>query len=232
MLVFGHRGAAGHEPENTLRSIRKAIELGTHWIEIDVYAVEGELVVIHDETLERTTNGTGRVVEQSLSHLRSLDAGGGEQIPLLSEVLDVIAGCAGLNVELKGDDTELLVAAALNECIQHGWSPRQLMVSAASLAHLVLLREAAPQLSLGQVIEDNLERGLAAAAELGLFSVHPAHEAVESTAVRQAHALGMRVFPYTVNEYVDIQRMRQLAVDGVFSDFPDRVLAQGADPVS
>lgn len=229
MLVFGHRGAAGHEPENTLRSIHKAIELGTDWIEIDVYAVEGQLVVIHDETLERTTNGQGRVVEQSLSYLRSLDAGAGERIPLLAEVLDAIDARAGLNVELKGDATELLVAAALSECIQQGWSEQRLMVSAADSTRLALVREAAPQLALGQVIDECLDQVLLTATELGLFSVHPAHATVEARDVRQAHALGLQVFPYTVNEHVDIQRMSELAVDGVFSDFPDRVLIRIAD---
>ena len=79
MLCFGHRGACGHAPENTVGGVRKAIELGADWVEVDVYAVGDELIVIHDDRLERTTNGTGYVLEQTLEHLRSLDAGDGRR---------------------------------------------------------------------------------------------------------------------------------------------------------
>jgi glycerophosphoryl diester phosphodiesterase len=90
MICFGHRGAAGYAPENTLASVEKAISLGADWVEVDVYAVENELVVIHDDRLERTTNGSGYIIEQSLEYLRSLDAGEGEKIPFLREIFDLV----------------------------------------------------------------------------------------------------------------------------------------------
>ena len=90
MLCIGHRGAMGHEPENTLLSVRKALSLGVDAVEIDVYNVEDNLVVIHDRNLSRTTNGTGYLTERSFQYLRSLDAGKGEQIPTLREVIDTI----------------------------------------------------------------------------------------------------------------------------------------------
>ena len=82
-ICFAHRGASGHEPENTLLAIEKALSMGAPWIEIDVFCVEGELVVIHDERLEYTTSGRGYVTEKTLAHLRTLDAGKGQRIPLL-----------------------------------------------------------------------------------------------------------------------------------------------------
>ncbi|HWB60056.1 MAG TPA: glycerophosphodiester phosphodiesterase family protein, partial [Chthoniobacteraceae bacterium] len=85
-LCIGHRGAKGLEPENTLRSIRRALDLGVDGVEIDAWFVDGEVIVIHDDTLERTTNGHGLVQEQTFDYLRSLDAGKGEKIPTLREV--------------------------------------------------------------------------------------------------------------------------------------------------
>src|SRR5271154_4385560 len=104
-LCIGHRGAKGLEPENTLRSIRKALDLGVDGVEVDVYLAGGQLVVIHDDTLERTTNGRGRVEAQSFDYLRSLDAGMGEKIPTLREVFDTVNRRAFINVELKGGNT-------------------------------------------------------------------------------------------------------------------------------
>src|SRR5579884_3789243 len=89
-LCIGHRGARGHEPENTVRSVRRALELGADGIEIDVYFVDGELIVIHDPTLDRTTNGRGRIVRKTFAQLRSLDAGKGERIPTLREIFETV----------------------------------------------------------------------------------------------------------------------------------------------
>ncbi len=123
LLCFAHRGASGHEPENTLLAVEKAIVLGADWIEVDVYAVEGELIVIHDERLERTTNGTGCVMDKTLAYLRSLDAGKGQRIPTLREVFDCVDRRVGINVELKGPDTAGLAVSLIDEYVSHkGWN--------------------------------------------------------------------------------------------------------------
>ena len=101
-LCIGHRGACGHEPENTLRSIRRALELGAHGVEIDVRLVHGELLVMHDAKLDRTTNGRGYLARKSLEVLRALDAGQGERIPTLREVFETVHRRAFINIELKG----------------------------------------------------------------------------------------------------------------------------------
>ncbi|HID15455.1 MAG TPA: glycerophosphodiester phosphodiesterase, partial [Candidatus Atribacteria bacterium] len=104
-LVVAHRGASAYEPENTLRAIRRAIEIGADVVEIDVRLTkDGYPVVIHDETVDRTTNGSGLVNEFSLDELRKLDAGKGEKIPLLSEVLDLVAGKINVFIEIKVDE--------------------------------------------------------------------------------------------------------------------------------
>lgn len=105
VLSIGHRGAAGHAPENTLLSIQQAIELGADWVEIDVHSVGNNLLVIHDDRLERTTNGRGKLRKRDIETLRALDAGEGEKIPFLSEVLKTVQNRVGLNIELKGKGT-------------------------------------------------------------------------------------------------------------------------------
>ena len=129
MLCIGHRGAMGHEPENTLLSIRKALSLGVDWIEVDVYNVENNLVVIHDRSLERTTNGSGYTCEQTFSYIRSLDAGKGQQIPTLSEVFDMVNRQAGINIELKGFNTAKLVVDLIQKYIAKGWNYQYFLVS-------------------------------------------------------------------------------------------------------
>ena len=104
LLCIGHRGAAGHAPENTVVSIQKALELGAPCIEIDVYYVDRRIVVFHDDRLERTTNGSGNLVEQKFDYLRSLDAGGGEKIPTLEEVFEAIQQSSKENKWIKLKD--------------------------------------------------------------------------------------------------------------------------------
>ena len=113
MLMIGHRGAMGCAPENTLLSIHKAIELGADWVEIDVHCVADKLLVIHDETVDRTTNGRGKLIDYSFEELRALDAGLGQRIPTLQEVLEVTVGKVGLNIELKGLGTGKVLTSLL-----------------------------------------------------------------------------------------------------------------------
>ena len=125
LFCFGHRGARGHEPENTLRSVRKALALGADGVEVDVYLADEQLVVIHDRTLGRTTNGSGFVTRKSFAYLRSLDAGQGEHIPTLAEVFDTVDRRALINVELKGPHTAAPVGALIDDYVrQRGWSFR------------------------------------------------------------------------------------------------------------
>ena len=124
---IGHRGAAGHAPENTQASFRKAIELGCDMTELDVHVcASGDVVVIHDETLDRTTNGKGNVSDHTLTELKQLDAGKGEQIPLLQEVLELLKDRIMLNIELKGLGTAEPVYKIVKKT---GWSNQDLTVT-------------------------------------------------------------------------------------------------------
>jgi glycerophosphoryl diester phosphodiesterase len=229
-LCFAHRGASGHEPENTLGAIEKAISMGASWIEIDVHAVEGELVVIHDERLEATTNGKGPVTKQSLAYLRSLDAGKGQRIPLLREVFELIADRAGINVELKGSGTAGPVVNLIDEYKKHHpLSYGQVLLSSFRRRELTRVRALNPEIPLGVLARDILRSHTGFARALGAVSLHVHHTAVRPALVDDAHRRGLKVFAYTLNDPGDLQRMRALGVDGVFTDYPELVLS-GNDP--
>ncbi|MFT5193263.1 MAG: glycerophosphoryl diester phosphodiesterase [Cellvibrionaceae bacterium] len=223
MLNIGHRGAMGHAPENTLESIQIALDMGVDWMEIDVYFIEGELVVIHDDDLDRTTNGTGAVIDQTLAHLRSLDAGNGQQIPLLSEVVGLIAGRVGLNIELKGPGTAGPVIEYLENHLSDEWKTDQILLSAFDHQELADAKainpkyKRAPLYWQGEIDYDFVVN------ELEAVSINPSLRMVTKEMVDEAHGHGLSVFVYTVNESADIERMRKIGVDGIFTNYPDRV---------
>ncbi len=227
MLCIGHRGARGHAPENTLASVRKAIELGADWIEVDVYWVDGELVVFHDDRLERTTNGQGLLRSQSFAYLRSLDAGDGEQIPTLAEVFEAAAGKVGINVELKGPGTAEPVVQFLQDW--QGQNPgadlSRVLLSSFCHDELRLVQQLDAEVRLGALFVDLPVDAIAQAQALGAWSINPGKEAVTEAFVVAAHAAGLKVLVFTVNEVVDMERLRGLGVDGIFTDYPDRLVS-------
>jgi glycerophosphoryl diester phosphodiesterase len=225
MICFAHRGASGHEPENTLLSIEKAISLGAPWIEIDVHAVENELVVIHDERLERTTNGAGYVTNQTLSYLRSLDAGKGQHIPFLREVFDLVSKRAGINIELKGPNTAEPVIAFIDEYIQYRhWTYDRVIVSSFDHDQLKNVKQRQPNIKIGALIAKIPQNNAQFAAEIGAYSVHVKMKSINKLFVDDAHRKKLKVFVFTVNASADIKRMAEMGVDGIFTDYPERLL--------
>jgi len=221
-LLFAHRGASGYEPENTLRAFRRALVMGARWLELDVYAVEGELVVIHDATLERTTNGKGAVMEQTLRRLRALDAGRGERIPLLREVLDLLGRDNGVNIELKGPATAAPVAELLGTYLERSrLMPEQLLISAFDQEELAAFQTLLPHIRIAPIVT-GVPRGYARnAAALGAYAVHAALPAATKRFIADAHGRGLKFFVFTVNTRQDPERMRARGVDGVFTNYPD-----------
>lgn len=223
-LCIGHRGAMGHAPENTLASVREALALGATCIEVDVYAVDGKLVVFHDDRLERTTNGNGYLCDKSFDYLRSLDAGSGEQIPTLDEVCDLIDRRAGLNIELKGPDTAAPVAVFISRLVSKDWPLPSILVSSFNHRQLAELRWLNPDIRLGALTASLPVDNARFAESLEAFSVHPSLEFIDRAFVSDAHARGLKVYVYTVNHPDDITKMRDFGVDGVFTNYPERVL--------
>ncbi len=214
----------GYAPENTIKSIALAMDLGADWVEVDVYYVDNHLVVIHDERLERTTNGKGYLKTKSFSYLRSLDAGEGERIPALEEVIDLIWGRAGINIELKGPETARPVVELLHGRITKEWAWENFLIS--SFDHQ-LLREARNldnSARIGILLDGVSEDYPLVAHQLNACSVNQHISYTDDTFVRDAHSRGLKVFVYTVNNPADIKRMKAIGVDGVFTDYPDRAL--------
>jgi len=223
-LVIGHRGAAGHEPENTLRSIQKALELGAGAVEFDVHCLEGRLVVFHDSTLERTTNGRGLLARTPFAQLRELDAGQGERIPTLEEVCEVVNRRAKLHIELKGPGTALPVAETLDRYVrEQGWHYDDFLVS--SFHHDELAQLIGRSIPLGILFSNSPARFAPLAEKLGAYSIHCKAAYATPALLDQAHRFGLKVFVYTVNDPVEIARLRDLGVDGVFTDFPERAIS-------
>lgn len=220
MLRIAHRGASSEAPENTLAAIRRAIDLGAPWVEVDVQACADGLVVLHDEALERTTNGHGSVADQPLAALRALDAGHGERIPLPREVLDLCRGRCGVNLELKGPGVAPLLLPLLREALAGGWSSRDLLASSFDWMQLATLRTTLPQLPLGVLTEQVNEQACTAARAVQASVIGCALEHADAAAVGAAHDAGCALWVYTVNHPQDLTRLAALGVDAVFSDSP------------
>jgi glycerophosphoryl diester phosphodiesterase len=225
-ICFAHRGASGHEPENTLASVEKAIALGADWIEVDVYAVAGELIVIHDELLERTTSGAGYVSDKSLAYLRSLDAGKGQRIPTLREVFDSVDGRAGINVELKGPKTAVLAVSLVEEYVrERQWNYEQFIVSSFNRRQLKKVRKLNPQIRIGILIDRPRRHYAIFARRYHAYSVHAQINIASARFIARAHEHGLKLFVYTVNSPEDIERLWALGVDGIFTDFPELIIS-------
>jgi len=221
MLKIGHRGAAGYEPENTLRSFRKALDLGVDMIEFDVHRIKtGQLVIIHDDFVDRTTNGRGPVADYSFASLRKLTAGRGEKIPTLDEALDSIIGRAKVNIEIKGSG----VAEALVPIIQLRNIFDQVLVSSFKYDQLLIVKELEPKIPLALLSEEyRLAPFLDLSQQLSAKDINVNLIFVDPQYVQTIHQAGLRMNVYTANDPVDIQRMKDYGVDGIFSDYPDRL---------
>ena len=224
LLCIGHRGAMGHAPENTLLSVQKALELGVSCMELDVYYVDGHVVVFHDDRLERTTDGTGYICEKTFDYLRSLDAGEGQHIPTLEEVCAVIDAKVCLNIELKGEETAAPVAELIARLIKNGWDKENFLISSFHHQALLEMKHLLKDIKLGALIRGIPVDGAKFAEDLGAFSVHPALDFVNQKFVDDAQVRGLKVFVYGVDHPEDITKMYALGVDGVFTGFPERVL--------
>lgn len=223
MKIFGHRGALGYKPENTLASFRKALELNVDMIELDVYTLaSGEVVVIHDSRVDRTTNGTGYVADFSLEALRELDAGSGEKIPLLTEVLDLIDKNVPVNIELKGTETAIKVADIVKTYkTDHGWTDELFLISSYNHIELQIFKRIMPSIKVGALVSHIPTDYAAFAEQLGAFSANLDAEFINLEYVTDAHSRGIQVFAYTVNNENEVKRMQDLGVDGIFTNYPD-----------
>lgn len=225
MLKIAHRGAKGYEPENTLRSFQKALNLNTDGIELDVHlSSDGYLIVIHDETIDRTTNGKGLVNNFSLVELKSFLIDGQYKIPTLDEVFNLVDKKCLINIELKGLGTANKVAALIEEYIsEKNWNYGHFIVSSFDRNLLQETSNLNSNIPIGVLTEEDLDTALAFAEKIKAYSIHPDYQLLNAENVKQMQEKGFLVFPWTVDKKEDIQRIKNYNVDGIISDFPDKL---------
>ena len=224
MLIFAHRGASGTEPENTLRAIQAALDIGVDGIEIDIHEVDNILYVIHDRWLHRTTSGTGKISQHNAKYLQDLDAGLGEKIPTLDEVLFLVAGKCIINIELKGISNIELLFSYLDNALEN--SPLILdNILLSSFNHHLLyhINQQRPEFSIGALTSCIPLEYAKFATQLNAYSIHASVNFIDQALVDDAHKRGLKVFVYTVDELDDIKEMQTLGVDGIFSNFPTKI---------
>lgn len=225
MLKIGHRGARGHAPENTLIGFQKAIDMHVDSIELDVHlSLDKELMVIHDDTIDRTTNGKGFVNSLSLPELKRVCIDHLHAIPTLTEVLNLIDQRFDINIELKSYETTDKVVDLIEKYVsEKKWNYNQFLVSSfdwSALQRVALLNSKIP---IGVLTETNLDLAFAFAKVIKAKSIHPYFHLLTEENTAKMQEIGFQVFPWTVNEIEDIKRIKTYNVDGIISDFPDRL---------
>lgn len=224
-LVIGHRGAMGHETENTLASIQKALDLGVDMIEIDVFKIEsGEIAVFHDERVERLTNGGGNIEEYNVFDMKRLTLEGNHKIPLLQDVLKLIDNQVALNIELKGSNT----ADRVNHIAEYysrerGWDADNFIISSFKWDELRKMREINDSIQIAILTEENPLDAIEVAKELKATAINPNFKTLNGENVTKIHEEGLKIYTWTVNEPEDIQKIKDLGVDGIITNYPERV---------
>ncbi len=229
-VVIAHRGASGTCPENTLAAFRRAAAIGAPMVELDVQLTrDGQVVVIHDLTLDRTTSGTGPVCERTFAEVAALDAGSwfgasfrGERVPSLAQVLDAVR--VAVNVELKAMGEDGLERSALEVVVAAGALGR-VVFSSFDPGSLVRLRAVSPTAEVAVLWDDGpLPEALRLAERVRARALHLRNDGVTPEALALAAASRLPVRVWTVNEPAEFHRLAAAGVDGVFTDHPERFL--------
>ncbi len=216
-IKIAHRGASAYEPENTIRSFERAIELGSDMIEFDVrQTIDGHLVVFHDKTVDRTTSGTGLVALKTLSELKELDAGKGEQIPTVQEVLELGKDRAKFVLEIKEDGIEDKVASILNT---NGLLDDVFVVSFKP-KRLKMIKELEPKVRTGLIIFASFNP-VGLADKCGADFVAPYRWFITKELVERARQSGLHTFTWTVDETLNAHSLKEKGVCGIVTNKPD-----------
>jgi glycerophosphoryl diester phosphodiesterase len=225
MLKIGHRGAKGHEAENTLIGFQKAIDLHVDSIELDVHlSADGEIIVIHDETVDRTTNGKGAVNQFTLAELKQLKIDREQTIPTLAEVFDLIDQKCDVNIELKSFESAVAVVTLIEKYVnEKKWSYNQFVISSFNWNALKQIAVLNPAIPIGVLTETDLELALAFAKFIHAKSIYPYFHLLTAANIKRLQKEGFQVFPWTVNESEDIKKIKNYTIDGIISDYPDRI---------
>lgn len=215
MLKIGHRGAKGHAPENTLTSFQKAIDLGVDMIELDIQlSLDKVPMVIHDTTIDRTTSSTGLVTDYSAKELQKLG------IPTLKDVFQLVQNRCEINVEIKAFSATQSVLDLIDKNI---FDKNKILISSFDWNALQEVRFYDDDIRIGVLTETDLDLALAFAKFIKAYSIHPYYHLLTVENVQKIKDKQFKVFPWTINEQEDITFVQSLNVDGIITDFPERL---------
>ena len=222
---IGHRGAKGHLAENTLESFQKALDLGVDAVELDVHVcATGELVVFHDFTVDRMTDGSGEIHKLSLSELKKLKIDGKYEIPTLEEVFVLIDRKCWINIELKGHETAEPVWKLMEFFIlMNGWEIEDFLVSSFQIEELRRIHFLNTDIRLATLSQASVEQAIDWADELKAYAIHPHYSLLTEENIKLAKQKGYKINVWTVNDETDIERLQSYAIDGIISDFPEKL---------
>lgn len=225
ILKIGHRGAKGYEPENSLISFQKALDMQVDGIELDVHlSADGHLMVVHDETIDRTTNGKGLVSQFTLRELKLFTINDTHTIPTLEEVFELVNKDCFINIELKNYETAEKVVSIIEKYVsKKHWQFHHFLVSSFDWNALQQVRFLNSKIPLGVLTETNLDLAFSFAKFLKAESLHPYFHLLNPENILQIQKKGIQVFPWTVNEQEDILKMKALKVNGIITDYPNRI---------
>ena len=227
VMIIGHRGAMGHVAENTIPSIKKAMELGVDGIEIDVFRCKtGELVVFHDEKLDRLTNSSGLIESLELDSIKKITVLDQYRIPTLEDVLILIDGQVKLNIELKGRGTAPPTNDIINQYInKEGWTNDKFIISSFKWDELEKIRSLNSLIPIAVLVNTRVNpiEALPFARKVKAIAINPNFKDLNQENIKEIQSNGFKVFPYTINELDDIERMIKLGVDAIITDYPERV---------
>ena len=219
MIKIGHRGAQGYVAENTLASFEKAMALDVDGIELDVHlSLDGEVMVIHDKTIDRTTSEKGLVKNFTCVELKKLE------IPTLNEVLDLINNNFLVNIELKSNDSVEKVIEIIDFYIsEKKWNSENFIISSFDWKLLLKVKSLNKDIKIGVLTEENLESAITFAKKIEAFSINPYFKLLTAENVQIIQNEGFQIHTWTVNSPEDIIFVKSLQVDAIISDFPDRI---------
>ena len=225
ILNIGHRGAKGHIAENTIASIHKAIELGADGIEIDVFQCKsGEIVLFHDKTLEKLTNGDGNIEDKNLEELRKLKVlNSSYSIPTLEEVLKSIGKDVFLNIELKGRNTAEGSLGLIKKYVERNKIEfNNILFSSFNWEELKDLRSLSDKVQLALITEQDPLLAIDYALKLKAVAINPNYKDLNEQIISKINEKGLKIYTWTVNSKIQIDRLKVLNVNGIITDFPDR----------
>lgn len=224
-LIIGHRGAKGHVAENTIPSVKHAIDLGANGVEIDVFRCKsGEIVVFHDYSLNKILDVNLCIEDLDLSTIKSFQIENKYLIPTLEEILSLQLGDLLLNIELKGKGTAIPTIEILKKYYNKDLlNEKNILVSSFDWDELIILRSKSEKIPIGVLIDGNPLLALKFADKVNALSINSDYKFLNKKNVNLIKGMGYKLYPYTVNDENEMKKLISIGVDGIITDYPDKL---------